>query len=134
MIKSNDMKDARFFRVGVTDRGDDLILQVGGTRFDGWLWRRGNNDNLISMRQVQEVHVKHLSQFGKLEITAKEKDQRRPAKGVTELAIKISELIAWQTETDNLGDLESIVFMGELPCLNLVELAEELKDFIPITK
>ena len=48
-----------------------------------------------------------------------------------ELAKKIAELIAAQNEEfDELGDSESICFMGELPTINLVELAEGIQTYM----
>lgn len=45
----------------------------------------------------------------------------------TKLAQFIAETIAEQgVETDNLGDGESIVLIGHLPTINLVELAEKI--------
>lgn len=49
---------------------------------------------------------------------------------VDELARLIAiEIAAQDNETDNLGDGESIVLMGNLPTINLVQLAEKILDW-----
>lgn len=45
---------------------------------------------------------------------------------VMAFAVEIGKAISKQTEIDNLGDCESVMFMEICPVLNLVQLAEEL--------
>ena len=45
---------------------------------------------------------------------------------IEELAERLAEAIAKQTEIDNLGDGESIILMAPSPILNLKQIAEEI--------